>query len=104
MPMTYARFDRRQLLRGALVVPAASAFPGRSQAADAVSSKGEKVMLSDAAIADLQKSIKGTVVLPSSPDYDMARRVWSPSINKYPALIAKVTSVQDIQATMQFEM
>ncbi len=101
-PSTFARFDRRMLLRGALAVTAASWVPRRSYAADAVSSTGETVMLSDAAIADLQKSIKGSLVLPSNPEYDTARRVWSPNVNKYPALIAKVTSVEDIQATIQF--
>ena len=75
---TQTRFDRRTLLRGTIAVAAASTFPlRRSYAGEALNSAGEKVMLSDTLIADLQKSIKGTVILPSNPEYEMARRVWS---------------------------
>ena len=91
------------VLRGAIAIAAASTFPlRRGYAGEAMGSAGEKMMLSDTAVADLQKSIKGPVILPSSPEYEMARRVWSPAIDRRPALIAKCTSVADIQATVQF--
>ena len=101
--ITTSRFNRRSLMRGVLAVAAASASPLRfAHAAPAVSNKGAKVMLSEAAVADLQKSIKGNVILPESPDYERARKVWAPWIDRRPALIAKVTSTADIQASLQF--
>ncbi len=101
--VTSSRFNRRALLRGVIGVAAASASPWRTaQAAPALASGGAKIELSDAAVSDLQKSIKGTVILPASPDYERARRVWSPVYDRKPALIANCTSLDDIKATLQF--
>ncbi len=97
------RFSRRALLRGVIAVAATSALPWRSgNTAPALSTTGEKVELSDAAIAELQKSIQGIVVVPMSPDYEQVRRVWNPKFNRRPALIARCTSAADVQATVQF--
>lgn len=98
-----SRLNRRSWLSGSLAVAAASVFPARrGHAAEAKASTGEKVMLSEAAVADLQKSIKGDVILPSSANYDAVRKVWNPAVDHYPALIARCTSVSDIQAAVQF--
>jgi hypothetical protein len=98
-----SRLERRTLLRGAIAVAAASASPWRTAtAAPAVDNAGGKIALTDAHIADLQKSIKGKVILPSSPDYNEERRVWSPAFDRKPALIVKVTSTKDVQAAVQF--
>jgi hypothetical protein len=98
-----ARFDRRTLLRGALAMAAASSFPfDRSEAAEALGARGEKVILSDGDIARLRKSIQGAVILPGSPEYESARKVWNPTIDNRPALIARCTSVADIRATLEF--
>ena len=97
------RFNRRALLRGAIAVAATSALPWRfGNTAPALSASGEKVELSAAAIAELQKSIQGVVVVPASPDYEQVRRVWNPQFNRRPALIARCTSTADVQATVQF--
>jgi len=97
------RIDRRALLRGVAAVAAVSSVPWRqSFALDALSSGGHPVALSEAALADLQKSIQGQVILPSSAQYDSARRVWNPRIDGRPALIAMCSSVADVQATVQF--
>ncbi len=86
-----------------VAVAAASVFPpGRGHAGEALGSTGESVLLSDAAVADLRKSIAGELILPSSPGYEVARRVWSPIIDRRPALIARCTSVSDIKAALQF--
>ena len=101
--ITSSRVQRRTLLRGALAVAACSASPLRTvQAAPALNNAGAKIELTEAQIADLQKSIKGMVVLPSSPTYAEERRVWSPAFDRKPALIVKATSTKDVQAAVQF--
>jgi FAD/FMN-containing dehydrogenase len=101
--ITSRRLDRRMLLRGAIAVAAASASPWRTaSAASAVNNAGAEIELTDANIADLQKSIQGTVILPSSSDYNEERRVWSPAFDRKPALIVKATSTKDVQAAVQF--
>ena len=93
---------RRSLMRGAIGVTAATAFPTWSHAAEALGSTGDKVILSDSDLMDLQKSIAGAVILPSSPEYNDERRVWNPEVDHHPALIAKCTSLEDIHAALQF--
>ncbi len=101
--ITSSRFNRRALLCGGVAVAAASASPLRTASAlPAMSNPGARIELTDAHIADLQRSIKGTVILPSSPNYNDERRVWSPAFDKKPALIVKVTSTKDVQAAVQF--
>ncbi|MBM3512578.1 MAG: FAD-binding oxidoreductase [Alphaproteobacteria bacterium] len=101
--ITSSRFDRRALLRGGFAVAAASASAmSPASARAAVNKSGAKISLTDAHIAELQKSIKGTVILPSAANYDYERRVWSPSFDKKPALLVKVTSTKDVQAAVQF--
>ena len=103
LSLSSSRFNRRELLRGAIAVAAASAVPWRSaHTAGALSITGETVELSGTAIADLQESLRGAVVLPTSPDYENARRVWNPAYNRRPALIARCTSAADVQAAVQF--
>ncbi len=39
----------------------------------------------------------GELVLPGSPDYDEARRVWNRAIDRYPAAIMRCTSTEDVR-------
>lgn len=102
------RFARRDALKSALRsavgITAASTFAGRSYAAEtkASGSKGNKVALSDAAVMDLQKSLRGAVLLPSSPDYEETRKLWNGEFDRHPALIAKVASAEDVQNAVRF--
>ncbi len=104
-----SRIERRAALKGALrsalVVTAASAFSGRhSLAADipAVGNHGKKVVLSDDAILDLQKNLRGAVILPSNPEYDATRRLWNGVFDLRPALIARCASAEDVQNAVRF--
>ncbi len=95
--------DRRSLLRVAIALTAATAVPiRRGHAGEVLASTGETVYVSEDALKDLQRSIAGAVVLPSSANYDAERRLWSPAIDHKPAIIAKCTSLNDIQAALQF--
>ncbi len=107
--LAHTRVARRAALRGvlrsALAVTAASTFPGRDAfAADtqAIGSHGNKVVLSDAAVVDLQKNLRGAVILPSNLEYDATRRLWNGVFDLRPALIARCASPQDVQNAVRF--
>ncbi len=103
------RVARREALKGALrsavAITAGSAFTGRAYAAEtkATGYKGNKVTLSDAAVMDLQKSLRGAVLLPTSPDYEETRKLWNGEFNNLnPAMIAKVATAEDVQNAVRF--
>ncbi|HEX6195332.1 MAG TPA: FAD-binding oxidoreductase [Jiangellaceae bacterium] len=49
---------------------------------------------------DIDTGLRGELIRPGDPSYDTHRRVWNGSIDRYPALIARCTSVADIQAAL----
>ncbi|MCB2107455.1 MAG: FAD-binding protein [Rhodobacteraceae bacterium] len=106
---TMSRTDRRSLLKraigGAIGVTAASTFPTRwtrGSAGLGTAYAKTQVELPESLIVDFEKSMRGAVIRPSSPEYDTARRVWNAVIDRYPALVARCTSVEDIQTALQF--
>lgn len=102
-PQSPASLSRRSLLGGVLAVTALTGYTvRRSYAGEAVSSTGEKILLSDSDLMDLEKSISGPVILPTSLIYDAARRLWNPAVDHHPALIATCNTLEDIQAALQF--
>jgi hypothetical protein len=42
------------------------------------------------AIEDFKQRLRGSLLAPADPNYDVARRVWNGMIDKRPALIAAV--------------
>src|SRR5262245_23145338 len=52
--------------------------------------------------AELGDSFVGEVLLPTSPGYDDARRIWNGSIDRHPARIARCTGVADVVAAVRF--
>lgn len=103
VPQTHARLSRRSLLGGVLGVTAVTSFHGRpASAGEALASTGEKILLSDNDLMDLQNSISGPVILPTSLIYDEVRRLWNPAVDHHPAVIAQCQSLEDIQAAFQF--
>ena len=59
-------------------------------------------LLQHADIENLQKTLKGSVLLPSDNGYDQARKVYNAMIDKHPALLVRCTDVADVQAALQF--
>ena len=47
-------------------------------------------------------SFRGELLLPTSPDYDAARRVWNGAIDRRPACIARCMGVADVVAAVRF--
>ncbi len=52
--------------------------------------------------AALNKQLKGDVLLPTSPGFDEARRLWNGMIDRRPALIARCDSAEDVMAAVNF--
>jgi FAD/FMN-containing dehydrogenase len=50
----------------------------------------------------LRPPFAGDLVLPGSPDYDRARRVWNGTVDRRPAVIARCTGVADVMAALRF--
>ena len=53
-------------------------------------------------IATLKASVRGEVLLPDSPGYDIARTIWNAMIDKRPAIIVRCTGVADVIAAVNF--
>ena len=61
-----------------------------------------EVKLNPAALGRLQSSFKGQLIRASDPSYDGHRKIWNGSIDRYPALIARCTNVDDVVAAVRF--
>jgi FAD binding domain/Berberine and berberine like len=54
------------------------------------------------ALDELGGSFRGELLLPTSPGYDIARRIWNGAIDRHPACIARCTGVADVAAAVRF--
>jgi FAD/FMN-containing dehydrogenase len=52
--------------------------------------------------AELGGSFRGELLLPTSPGYDTARRIWNGAIDRHPACIARCAGVADVVAAVRF--
>lgn len=68
----------------------------------AVTLDGREQILPRAGVQDLADSLRGRLLLPGKPVYDIARQVLNPAIDKYPALIVQPSGPADIQSAVQF--
>jgi hypothetical protein len=50
----------------------------------------------------LHRHSRGEVILPGSPDYDRARRVWNGDIDRRPAVVARCADAHDVRAALGF--
>ncbi len=107
--------QRRAFLRTVAAAAASAALPYRSlsaavfQPADlfardiqAVTGDGRTVTVPERAISDLASRLRGHVLLKGDSGYDDARRILNPSFDKYPAIIARVTGLADVQTAVDF--
>jgi FAD/FMN-containing dehydrogenase len=58
--------------------------------------------ISQSAITDLRKKLRGPVIQPGDPDYDAARLIWNGMFDKRPALIARCSGVADVIDAVNF--
>jgi FAD/FMN-containing dehydrogenase len=52
--------------------------------------------------SDLRKVMRGQVLLPSDGEYDEQRRVWSGTVDRRPAVIARCADTSDVQQALGF--
>jgi hypothetical protein len=68
----------------------------------AVRLSGAATVLEKAALAELAGRLRGTLILQAHPDYEQARRVWNPMIDKRPAVVARCANAADVAACVTF--
>jgi FAD/FMN-containing dehydrogenase len=54
------------------------------------------------ALDELGETFRGELLLPDSPGYDMARRIWNGAFDRRPGCIARCTGVPDVVAAVRF--
>jgi FAD/FMN-containing dehydrogenase len=69
---------------------------------DAVTRTGGVVTLPKKALQQLQKSLRGGLLIPDSANYESARKVWNGMIDKRPAIIAQCTGPADVMRAVEF--
>jgi FAD/FMN-containing dehydrogenase len=107
--LTRRSFLARASLLGLTAAPIGRAWPALlspSGAVDrdieAVTGDGRPVMLSRASVQELADSLRGNLLLPGIPAYDVARRVRNSQIDKHPALIVQPRGASDVSSAVQF--
>jgi FAD/FMN-containing dehydrogenase len=56
----------------------------------------------DELATELEKQVRGEIVLPNDPGYDAARKVYNAMIDKRPAMIVRAVDVADVIAAVNF--
>ena len=105
--------DRRLFLRSAVAagVSAAAAPSLAAQFAaltevtanvSAVTGDRAAIEIEKAAVQELADSLRGNLLLPGNPGYDLARKVLNPGIDKHPAFVVQPIGVTDIRKAVTF--
>jgi FAD/FMN-containing dehydrogenase len=63
---------------------------------------GSAGVIGESAIRELEIGLVGSVIGPGDPNYETARRVWNHAIDKYPALVIRAASTEDVARTVGF--
>lgn len=108
---------RRSFLRlaaGAVVAPSVSWRSALAAEASALSSstpptdlpaigrRGQQLVVRGRDIADLRGQLRGQVLLRGDPGYEVSRRIWNGSFDRYPALVARCAAPSDIVQALNF--
>jgi FAD/FMN-containing dehydrogenase len=114
-PISEAIMKRRSFFRSSFAAAAAVALPKPHSLpsiyqpvpqvppdVDAVTGDGQQVTLRGRDIADLAARLRGRLLLAGNPGYDEARRIFNPSFDRRPALIAQVTGAADVRTVVNF--
>ena len=68
----------------------------------ATTTTGGHTVLGEAAVRQLQTSLRGELLLPSNASYEATRKVWNGMVDKRPALIARCAGAVDVLAAVTF--
>jgi FAD/FMN-containing dehydrogenase len=69
---------------------------------EAVTRTGGDTTITKAALKELQKSLRGALLLPGNTEYDTRRKVWNGMIDKRPGLIARCSGASDVVEAVNF--
>jgi FAD/FMN-containing dehydrogenase len=58
--------------------------------------------MTEQAVAELQQSLRGTLIQPTDPEYDTVRALYNGMIDKRPSAIARCVDVADVIAAVNF--
>ena len=64
--------------------------------------RGASTTIDDQALTDFGHSLRGSLLLPSDPAYDQARKVWNGMTDKHPALIVQCQGTADVVTAVNF--
>ena len=56
----------------------------------------DRLQLDATAVDELRRSFHGEIVQPEDDGYDLHRRIWNGSIDRFPALIARCADAADV--------
>ena len=100
---------RRDFINATLAGSATLTLPNAVRAASgadpdvpAIRLSGAATVLEKAALAELAGRLRGTLILPAHPEYEQARRVWNPMVDKRPAVIARCANAADVATAITF--
>ena len=65
-------------------------------------SAGTRITWDEAALRLLQSGLSGELFRPGDLGYDTARRLWNGAVDKYPALIIRCATSQDVVQAVKF--
>jgi FAD/FMN-containing dehydrogenase len=106
--------SRRSFTHSTLAAGALAALPARLLWADAsnpaaipaqvnaIGLTGKPVTLAAAEIKELRAALRGPLLLAADDGYDTARRIWDPSFDHHPALIARCANAEDVVHAVNF--
>jgi FAD/FMN-containing dehydrogenase len=63
---------------------------------------GATKSVSARSVAGFADAFRGQLVLPDSPDYDSARKIWNATVDRRPAVIVRCTTALDVVQTVRF--
>jgi FAD/FMN-containing dehydrogenase len=56
----------------------------------------------ESGLSDFRSALRGSVILPTDPGYDEARKIWNAMIDKRPALIVRCAGAADVMAAVGY--
>jgi FAD/FMN-containing dehydrogenase len=63
---------------------------------------GERDVIGEATLGELEATLRGRLVRPGDPDYDQARTVWNAAHDRRPALIIRCAGAADVIRAVEF--
>jgi FAD/FMN-containing dehydrogenase len=63
---------------------------------------GERDIIGEATLGELESTLRGRLVRPADPDYDQARAIWNAAHDRRPALIIRCAGTADVLRAVEF--